>query len=161
MKTKGQFEASIGNMLVQFVHGMNGRGPQTLRVFSTEELIVCRMTDGLTTMEKSALAGSGTGPAADLIAQTRRYLFINSTAQFARWFADNGHELAGLHHDIKLPSGDEVVIFFLSEVPEFTPQKERNDGEERKAGQAGQGQAGRHDVGREAAEDQVCRPVGA
>ena len=124
MKTKGQLEAEISAAIVKFEREYMGRGPEDVRTYLLDDLIIVRLSNVLTPAERQ-LAGSGSeGQGRALIKQVRMELL-----EKARPLLDTiVHDIAGqrtksLHTDISTQTGERIIIFSLNGPVSFE-QKE-------------------------------------
>jgi len=124
VKTKGQLEAEISAAIVKFEREYMGRGPEDVRTYLLDDLIIVRLSNVLTPAERQ-LAGSGSeGQGRALIKQVRMELL-----EKARPLLDTiVHDIAGqrtksLHTDISTQTGERIIIFSLNGPVSFE-QKE-------------------------------------
>lgn len=114
MKTKGQLEAEISQAIVKFEREYMGRGPEDVRTYLLDDIIVVRLSNVLTPAERQ-LAGSGTeGQGRALIKQVRMELLEKARPLLDTIIHDiTGQRTRSLHTDISTLTGERVIIFSL------------------------------------------------
>jgi len=111
MKTKGQLEADISIAMTRFEKEHLGRGPEEVRTFIIEDIIVIRLKGVLTAAEKR-LATDAAG--AQLIKQVRLRLMESSRELLEQIIRDTtGAEVTTLHTDISTRSGERILVLGL------------------------------------------------
>jgi len=125
VKTKGQLEAEISAAIVKFEREYMGRGPEDVRTYLLDDLIIVRLSNVLTPAERQ-LAGSGSeGQGRALIKQVRMELL-----EKARPLLDTiVHDIAGqrtksLHTDISTQTGERIIIFSLNGPVSFEKKED-------------------------------------
>lgn len=120
-KTKGQLEAEIGEAIVKFEREYMGRGPQEVRTYILEDLIVVRLQGVLTPAERQ-LARSGTeGQGRSLIKQVRMELLEKARPLLEAIVRDiAGQTMKSLHTDISTLTGERIIVLSLSGPVVFT-----------------------------------------
>ena len=109
--TRGQLEAEISRLMVQFAKEQLGRGPEGVRTRVIEDVIFVRLSGALTRAEKH-LAGQPDG--ARLIKEMRLRLMESSREALVRLISGpTGCQLVSLHTDLSTRTGEEVVLFVL------------------------------------------------
>lgn len=118
MKTQGEIEAAICDGMTHFQQEYLGRGPKDVRAFLIGDFLVIRLKGVLTAAEQHLVKSIPDAKGRDLLKQVRTQLI-----EVARPALDHlvesitGIKPLSLHHDISTVSGEEVVIFTLSELP--------------------------------------------
>ncbi len=111
VKTKGQLEADISIAMTRFEKEHLGRGPEEVRTFIIEDIIVIRLKGVLTAAEKR-LATDAAG--AQLIKQVRLRLMESSRELLEQIIRDTtGAEVTTLHTDISTRSGERILVLGL------------------------------------------------
>jgi uncharacterized protein YbcI len=109
--TRGQLEAEISRLMVQFAKEQLGRGPEGVRTRVIEDVIFVRLSGVLTRAEKH-LASQPDG--ARLIKEMRLRLMESSRESLVQLVAEpTGCQLVSLHTDLSTRTGEEVVLFVL------------------------------------------------
>ncbi len=118
--TQAECEAAICDGIIRFQDEYLGWSSEQIRVHLIKDLLVVRIRGVLTPAERQLGKSSSPEKGRDLIKQVRKQLL-----EVARPMLESlVHEVAGvkvlsMHHDISTATGEEVVIFSLSEVPRF------------------------------------------
>ena len=112
-QTKGQLEAKIARAITQFEHEHLGRGPQEVRAWIVQDLIIVRLKRVLTPAEeKLARDPEGRG----LVKEMRRQLIEGSRAMLDKMILDiTGVPVVSLHSDISVRTGERIIVFTLAE----------------------------------------------
>ena len=104
--TRGQLEAEISRLMVQFAKEQLGRGPESARTRAFEDVIFVRLAGVLTRAEKHL--------AARLIKEMRLRLMESSRKTLENLIAEQtGCQVVSLHTDLSTRTGEEVLIFVL------------------------------------------------
>ena len=114
MKTKGQLEAEISEAIVKFEREYMGRGPEEVRTYLLDDLIIVRLRGVLTPAERQ-LARSGTeGQGRALIKQVRMELLEKARPLLDTIVQDiTAQSIRSLHTDISTLTGERIIIFSL------------------------------------------------
>jgi uncharacterized protein YbcI len=126
MRTQGEIEAAVCDGMSRFEQEYMGRGPKDIHAYLVGDLLVVRLTGVLTAAEQQLVKTLHAEKGRDLLKQVR-----NQLMEMARPLLEAMiHEATGvkpisLHHDISTVTGEEVVIFTLSEPPLFRETKKR------------------------------------
>ena len=109
--TRGQLEAEISRLMVQFAKEQLGRGPEGARTRVFEDVIFVRLSGVLTRAEKH-LASQQDG--ARLVKEMRLRLMDTSRATLESLITgQTGCQLISLHTDLSTRTGEEVLVFVL------------------------------------------------
>ena len=110
-KTKGQVEAEISSAILKFEKEHMGRGPDDIRTFIVEDMVVVRER-GVLTPAETHLAKSAEGR--DLIKQFRARLVENSRVLLSSIVRNIANmDVLALHSDVCTTSGERVLVFSL------------------------------------------------
>ena len=121
--TQAESEAAIDEGIIRFQKEYLGWGSERtekVRVHFIKDLLVVRLLDTLTVAERQLAKSLSPEKGRDLIKQTRASLL-----ELARPMLESMvHEVVGvkvlcMHHDISTVTGEEVVVFSLTEAPRF------------------------------------------
>lgn len=116
--TRGQLEAEISRLVVQFAKEQLGRGPEGVRTRVVEDVIFVRMSGALTRGEQH-LATQRDG--ARLVKEMRLRLMESSRKTLQDLIAGpTGCQLVSLHTDLSTRTGEEVLVFVLDRNLEET-----------------------------------------
>lgn len=118
--TQAESEAAIGEGIIRFQEEYMGWRSEQIHAHFIKDLLVVRILGVLTLAERQLGKSSSPKNGRDLIKQIR-----NQLLELARPMLESlVHEVTGvkvlsMHHDISTVTGEEVVIFSLTEVPRF------------------------------------------
>lgn len=111
-KTKGQLEAQIATAITKFEREHLGRGPQEVRAWIIQDLILVRLKRVLTPAEEK-LARDPEGRR--LVKELRRQLIEGSRSLLDEMVLDiAGMEVVSLHSDISVRTGERIIVFTLA-----------------------------------------------
>ena len=119
--TQAESEAAVCEGIIRFQEDYLGGGAEQIRVHFIKDLLVIRLLGALTVAERQLAKSLSPEKGRDLIKQTREQLL-----ELARPMLESMvHEVVGvkvlsMHHDISTVTGEEVVIFSLTEAPRFS-----------------------------------------
>jgi uncharacterized protein YbcI len=120
MKSSGEMEAEISEAMRGFERLHMGYGPRNVRVHVLDDLLVIRLQEVLTKAEQHLVNKLSPEKGRDLLKQVRRHLVETSRPVIEEMIANiTGVRVLSLHHDISTVTGEEVVLFTLSGVPQF------------------------------------------
>lgn len=112
-QTKGQLEAKVAAAVTQFERDHLGRGPQEVRAWIIQDLIMVRLKRVLTPAEEK-LARDPEGRR--LVKELRRQLVEGSRAMLDDMICDlTGVQVVSLHSDISVRTGERIIVFTLAE----------------------------------------------
>ncbi len=124
MKTRGELEAKICRMIVQFEKEYMGRGPVETKCFLLEDLVLVRLKGVLTPAEIRLAASQERGRY--LLKQVRQQLL-----DFGRPLLESSVEeilgvpVVSIHTDISTKTGERVIVFTLAEKPKYKESTSR------------------------------------
>ena len=124
MKTRGELEAKICRMIVQFEKEYMGRGPVETKCFLLEDLVLVRLKGVLTPAEIRLAASQERGRY--LLKQVRQQLL-----DFGRPLLESAVEeilgvpVVSIHTDISTKTGERVIVFTLAEKPKYKESTNR------------------------------------
>jgi uncharacterized protein YbcI len=112
-KTKGQIEAQIAAAITQFEREQLGRGPQEVRAWIIQDMILVRLKRVLTPAEEK-LARDPEGRR--LVKEIRRQLIEGSRSLLDEMVLDLvGIEVISLHSDVSVRTGERIIVFTLAD----------------------------------------------
>ena len=124
MKTQGEIEAAICQGVGRFEQEYMGRGPKGIHAHLIGDLLVVRLQGVLTAAEQQLVKTLPTEKGQGLLKQVRTQLVETARPALETMVSDiTGVKVVSLHHDISTQTGEEVVIFTLSESPVFREAK--------------------------------------
>lgn len=124
MKSQGEIEASICEGITRFEQEYMGRGPKRIHAHLIGDLLVVRLQGVLTAAEQQLVKTLPPEKGRDLLKQVRTQLIETARPIFEELvFKCTGAKVISLHHDISVVTGEEVVLFTLTESPVFRESK--------------------------------------
>jgi len=124
MKTQGEIEAAICEGIGRFEHEYMGRGPKDIHAYLIGDLLLVRLHGVLTAAEQQLVKTLPVDKGRGLLKQVRTQLMETARPALEAMVRDiTGSKVVSLHHDISTLTGEEVVIFTLSEPPVFREAK--------------------------------------
>jgi uncharacterized protein YbcI len=143
MKSQGEIEAAVCDGISRFQQEFIGRGPRDIHAHLIGQLVVVRLQGVLTPAERQlvaapqaaaangdavtangAAAADGGAAAADggngrsLLKQVRAHMVANGRPRLRDIVEQaTGVPLVSVHHDISTLTGEEVLVFSLTEPP--------------------------------------------
>jgi uncharacterized protein YbcI len=118
MKTIGEIEAAICQGMTRFEIDFMGRGPKDIRAHLLGDLVVVRLKGILTAAEQHLVQSLPPEKGRDLLKEVRRHLIETARPRLEKLVQDVTEvSVISLHHDISTTTGEEVVVFTLSEAP--------------------------------------------
>lgn len=126
VRTKGEIEAAICELITHFEQEYLGRGPRFIRAYLIGELLVVRLQGVLTAAELQLVKAHPPEQGRQLLKQVRTQLIETARPVFeptVHWVT--GAQMLSLHHDISTVTGEEVILFTLAKAPHCKPPKKR------------------------------------
>ena len=124
MKTQGEIEAAICEGVGRFEQEYMGRGPKRIHTHLIGDLLVVRLQGVLTAAEQQLVKTLPAEKGRGLLKQVRTQLMETARPALEAMVQDiTGAKVVSLHHDISTLTGEEVVLFALSEPPVFREAK--------------------------------------
>jgi uncharacterized protein YbcI len=116
MKTQGEIEAAICEGITRFEQEYMGRGPKDIRTHLIGDLLIVRLQGVLTAAEQHLVRSLPAEKGRDLLKQVRTHLLETARPLLEAMVQDvTTMTVLSLHHDISTVTGEEVVVFTLSE----------------------------------------------
>lgn len=134
MKTQGEIEAAISEVIRQFEVEYMGRGPANITTHLIKDIVFVRLTGVLTAAEQHLARTHPPEKGRDLLKQVRTHLveIARPTLEdFIRSITNT--RVVSLHHDISTVTGEEVLLFTLASAPACRDIKARPTGGVRKS----------------------------
>jgi uncharacterized protein YbcI len=101
-----------------------GRGPKDIRAHLLGDLLLVRLKGVLTAAEQHLVTTLPAEKGRDLLKQVRTQLIETARPALEALIQNiTGIKPLSLHHDISTLTGEEVVVFTLSETPKFRETK--------------------------------------
>jgi uncharacterized protein YbcI len=116
MKTQGEIEAAVCSGITRFEQEYMGRGPKDIRAHLIDDLLVVRLQGVLTAAEQHLVKSLPAEKGRDLLKQVRTHLLETARPLLETMVMEvTGMKVLSMHHDISTITGEEVVLFTLSE----------------------------------------------
>ena len=126
MKTQGEMEAAVCEGMSRFEQEYMGRGPKDIHAHLIGDLLVVRLEGVLTAAEQHLVKTQHPEKGRDLLKQVRTQLIeVARPALEALIQGITGIKPVSLHHDISTLTGEEIVVFTLSQSPQFRESKRK------------------------------------
>jgi uncharacterized protein YbcI len=126
MKTQGEMESAICEVMSHFEQEYMGRGPKDVRAHLIDDLLVVRLQGVLTAAEKHLVQALTAERGRDLLKQVRTQLIETARPVMVAMVQEvTGAKAVSVHHDISTITGEEVVLFTLAEPPLFREMKRK------------------------------------
>jgi uncharacterized protein YbcI len=126
MKTQGEIEASICEGISRFEQEYMGRGPKDIRAHLIDDILFVRLKGVLTAAEQHLVKSLPAEKGRDLLKQVSTHLLETARPLMEAMILDvTGIKVISMHHDISTVTGEEVMLFTLSEAPCVREMKKR------------------------------------
>jgi len=124
MNTQGEIEAAACEGIGRFEQEYMGRGPKEIHAHLIGDLLVVRLKGVLTAAEQQLVRTLPAEKGMGLLKQVRTQLMETARPALEVLVRDiTGAKVVSLHHDISTTTGEEVVLFTLSEPPALRETK--------------------------------------
>lgn len=118
MKTQGEIEAAICEGMMRFELEFMGRGHKEIHAHLIGDLLVVRLRGVLTAAEQQLVMSLPSEKGRHLLKQVRFHLIETARPRMEAMIQDvTGVKVSSLHHDVSTVTGEEVVLFTLTESP--------------------------------------------
>ena len=126
MKTSGELEAAICEVISRFEQDYMGRGPKNIHTHLLGDLLVVRLQGVLTAAEQQLVKSLAAEKGRDLLKQVRTHLIETARPLLESMVEEvTGIKVLSLHHDISTTTGEEVIVFTLDASPDFREIKKK------------------------------------
>ena len=126
MKTRGEMESALCEVMSRFEQEYMGRGPKDINAHLIDDLLVVRLQGVLTAAEKHLIQSLTAERGRDLVKQVRTQLIETARPVMAAMVQEvTGATALSVHHDISTVTGEEVVLFTLNKSPLFRETKNK------------------------------------
>ena len=127
MKTQGEIEAAICEGISRFEQEYMGRGPKDIRAHLIDDILFVRLQGVLTAAEQHLVKSLPAEKGRDLLKQVRTHLLETARPLMEAMVQDvTGSKVVSMHHDISTVTGEEVVLFTLTEAPQVRETKKKS-----------------------------------
>jgi uncharacterized protein YbcI len=120
MKSQGEIEAAVCDLVSRFQQEYMGRGPRNVHTHLIANKLFVHMEGVLTAAEERLIEShhNGNARAAELLKQLRSHLVLAGRQMLESMIRSaTGSEPVSLHHDISTVTGEEVIVFTLASPP--------------------------------------------
>src|SRR5438874_6748347 len=115
-----EIEAAICEGVSRFEQDYMGRRPHGIRAYLIGDLLVVRLKGVLTAAEQQLVKTLPAEKGRDLLKQVRTQLVETARPVLEALVEEvTGAKALSLHHDISTVTGEEIVVFTLTESPLF------------------------------------------
>lgn len=126
MKTRGEIEAAVCQAITRFEQEYMGRGPKNVHAHLIGDMLLIRLQGVLTAAEQQLVKTQPTERGRGLLKQVRCQLIETARPVLEGLVQDlTGTDVISLHHDISTITGEEIILFTLSQTPECREAKQR------------------------------------
>jgi len=126
LKTQGEIEAAVCDGISRFEQEYMGRGPKDVHTHLIGDMLVVRLKGVLTAAEQQLVKVLPAEKGRDLLKQVRIHLIETARPVMeAMVHKVTGVKVISLHHDISTVTGEEFVLFTLTESPLFRETKRK------------------------------------
>jgi len=126
MKSQGEIEAAISEGIGRFEQEYMGRGPKSIHAHLIDDLLVVRLQGVLTAAEQHLVKTLPPEKGRDLLKQVRTHLIETARPVMEAMVETiTGVKVVTLHHDISTLTGEEVVLFTLTQPPLLRETKKK------------------------------------
>ena len=124
MRTQGEIEAAISEVISRFKQDYMGRGPKDIHTHLLGDLLVIRLHGVLTAAEQQLVKSLAAAKGRNLLKQVRTHL-IETARPLLEAMVERitGVKVVTMHHDISTTTGEEVVLFTLAQSADFREAK--------------------------------------
>lgn len=129
MKTQGEIEAAISEVIRRFEVEYMGRGPANVHTYLLKDIVLVRLTGVLTAAEQRLAKTHPPEKGRDLLKQVRTHLVEiarPNLEELIKAITDTG--VVSMHHDISTATGEEVLLFTLNAAPVCRETKSKTIG---------------------------------
>ncbi len=127
MKTQGEIEAAVCQGIAQFELKYMGRGPQDIQAFLIRDLMVIRLRGVLTAAERHLVTAMPSERGRELLKQVREQLIEQARPDLETLIYEiTGVKSVSLHYDISTVTGEAIVVFSLTGVPQVREARRMN-----------------------------------
>ena len=126
MKTQGEIEGDVCAGVTNFEQQYMGRGPKDINAHLIGDLLVVRLHGVLTAAEQQLVKSLPAEKGRDLLKQVRTHLVETARPVMETMIKEaTGVKIISLHHDISTSTGEEILVFTLTEPPVVRPLKKK------------------------------------
>ncbi len=116
MKSQGEIEAAMCAGINRFEQEYMGRGPKNIQTHLLGDFLVVRLEGVLTAAEQHLVRAVAPEKGRDLLKQVRTHLIETARPAMEKLVEEiTGVKVLSLHHDISTLTGEEVLLFTLTD----------------------------------------------
>lgn len=124
LRSQGEMEAALCDVIRRYSVEYLGRGPRDVRAYLVGDMLLVRVYGVLTILEQH-LAKSGDDSAIRLVKQIRSQLILVARQELEALIRlITEVQVISVHHDISPETGEEIIVFTLSEAPRCRRSKQ-------------------------------------
>ena len=124
MKTRGEIEAAVSKGVTFFMQEFMGRGPKDICTHLIDDILLVRLQGVLTAAERHLVAALPADKGRDLLKEVRTHLVEVSRPRLENMVEESsGMRCISLHHDVSTVTGEEVLLFTLTQAPDMRTAK--------------------------------------
>lgn len=126
MKTQGEIEAAISEGMSHFEQHYMGRGPKNVQAHLIGDLLLVRLHGVLTEAEQQLVKTSPADKGRDLLKQVRAQLVETARPVLEALVLEaTGAKTLSMHYYVSTMTGEEVMLFTLTQAPSFRETKKK------------------------------------
>jgi len=126
MKTRVEIEAAVSKGVTIFMQEFMGRGPKDICTHLIDDILLVRLQGVLTAAERHLVAALPADKGRDLLKEVRTHLVEVSRPRLENMVEESsGMRCISLHHDVSTVTGEEVLLFTLTQVPDTRAAKNK------------------------------------
>jgi len=126
MKTQGEIEAAVCEVISHFQQQYMGRGPKDAHTHLLGDLVLVRLEGVMTAAEQQLAVSLPPEKGRDLIKQVRTQLIETARPVLEELIEKaTGVKVLSLHNDISTTRGEEIVVFTLAEASQYRESKKK------------------------------------
>jgi uncharacterized protein YbcI len=126
MKTRGEIEAAVSKGVTLFMQEFMGRGPKDICTHLIDDILLVRLQGVLTAAERHLVAALPADKGRDLLKEVRTHLVEVSRPRLEDMIEESsGMRCISLHHDVSTVTGEEVLLFTLTQAPGMRTAKSK------------------------------------
>lgn len=127
MRTLGELEAVICERISRFEQEYMGRGPKKIHTHLLGDLLVIRLEGVLTAAEQQLAKSLPADKGRDLLKEVRKHLVETARPVLEAMIQQvTDVNVLSLHYDISTVTGEEIILFTLTDSPGFRETKKKS-----------------------------------
>jgi uncharacterized protein YbcI len=127
MRTQEEIETAISDAAGRFEQEYMGREPKGIHVYLLDNIIFIRFQGVLTVGERHMIKSQPPEKGRDLLKVVRKHLLETARPLLEAMVQEvAGIKVMSVHHDISTVTGEEVVLFTLTEAPQVRETRSKS-----------------------------------